>query len=67
MNFGLMKIERIKSKGVHKMSHLEAKALQLYDEICVLWQNNPHDRYAKDIEQKQKELSEILEHIRKEN
>lgn len=49
------------------MSHLEAKALQLYNEICVLWQNNPHDRYAKDIEQKQKELSEILEHIRKEN
>ena len=49
------------------MSHLEAKALQLYDEICVLWQNNLHDRYAKDIKQKQSELDEILERIRKEN
>ena len=48
------------------MSHWEARALQLHNEITILWQNNLHNRYAEKIKEKQKELDEILERIRKE-
>ncbi len=42
------------------MSHLDFLALRLFNELNVLYANNRHGRYDKQIVEKKKELDEIL-------
>ena len=45
------------------MSHWEYKSLQLYEELCVLYENNRKGRYDGWIAEKKKELDEVLSRL----
>lgn len=42
------------------MTHLDFLALRLFNELNVLYENNRHGRYDKQIFEKKKELDEVL-------
>ena len=45
------------------MTHKDFKAMQIYNDICSLYQNNIKGRYDKKIAELQKELENILDDI----
>lgn len=45
------------------MSHLDFLALRLFNELNVLYANNRHGRYDKQIAEKKKELNEALDRL----
>lgn len=45
------------------MTHLDFLALRLFNELNVLYANNRHGRYDKQIIEKQKELDEVLKRL----
>lgn len=45
------------------MSHLDFLALRLFNELNVLYVNNRHGRYDKQIVEKKKELDEVLKSL----
>lgn len=45
------------------MTHKDFKAMQIYNNICSLYQNNIKGRYDKKIAKLQRELDDILDDI----